>query len=161
MINFGELNPEALTGHPEIDKQHEALFKEAERLKTLVIQHNKREAVDRFEMFLDQLTNHFTYEEVLMHKIGYPEAAFRKHKLTHRTLQEIYLVAYKPILAGQLPADKILELFESNFLQHLWDEDMLLATFIKKNKLHIQSNLLDILSRPLSSFESPDSEPYE
>lgn len=153
MINNNELNPELVTGHLEIDKQHKELFELTEALKACVISDNVLEARKLFDGFLDNVINHFTHEEMLMYKVGYPELEIRRHKLAHRTLQEIYLVAYKPVLTGQLPITAILDLFESHFMTHLVEEDLLLATFIKLHKKDVRVRLIDLLEDSGKSSE--------
>lgn len=158
MINNNEMNPELLTGHTEIDKQHKELFELTDALKNCIVSNNVIEARRLFDGFLDNVINHFTYEEMLMYKVGYPELEIKKHKLAHRTLQEIYLVAYKPVLTGQLSITAILDLFESHFMVHLVEEDLLLATFIKKHKKDVRIRLIEHLEHRGKPSESQDSE---
>ena len=65
----------------------------------------------------------------------YPADDFQQHRASHRILQEIYLVAYRPMLAGDITTTAVLELFESRFLLHLWEEDLKLAQFIRSAKI--------------------------
>ena len=129
-----KMNPELLTGDRTIDEQHQELFYIGERIKKLTKADNLTEIKQLYEKYLDLIIDHFTYEEMLMLESKYPADDFQQHRASHRILQEIYLVAYRPILAGDITVTTVLELFESRFLMHLWEEDLKLAQFIRAAK---------------------------
>lgn len=129
------LPQDLITGHHEIDEQHRNLFRLTEALKECARTEDRENAKCLFQEFLDHVINHFTFEESLMRKVKYPEALIRSHSLSHRTLQEIYLVAYKPAVSGVLSIYNILELFESHFVAHLIEEDRKLASFVQEHRL--------------------------
>lgn len=128
------MNPELLTGDKTIDDQHEELFELGEQIKRLANENKPLQIKQLYETYLDLLVTHFTYEEMLMLEVKYPADDFQRHRNAHRILQEIYLVAFRALSAGA-NVTTVLELFESRFLMHLWDEDLKLAQFIKQAKV--------------------------
>lgn len=137
-----KMNSELLTGDGVIDTQHQELFYLGEKIKQQAVQNNATEVKRLYEQYLDLLVDHFSYEESLMFQVGYPVEVLKAHQQSHRILQEIYLVAFRPISTGTIDLPTVLELFESRFLMHLWEEDLLLAQFIRSRK-----------SRPSGAFE--------
>ena len=135
-----------LTGNDEIDNQHRELFQLVQDLRLDIQLGNQERARITFQNFLDYIVNHFTFEEMLMYKVKYPKEALEKHRLAHRTLQEIYLISYKPIIDNELPVHRILELFESYFLNHLLEEDCLLAEFVTKQREENPDEMAQILA---------------
>ena len=78
-------------GVPELDAQHQELFRRIDRLLDAMI-HNDRSEAGRLLAFLRAyVVDHFSAEERLMAEVGYPDTA--RHVLEHRdfaaTLQEV------------------------------------------------------------------------
>ena len=84
--------------------------------------------------FIKYLTQHFTTEEALMVKFNYPQNAFTKHKFSHRLMQEVYLVCLKNILSKTFTVSEVLDILDSQFMDHLANEDREFILFIKETR---------------------------
>lgn len=72
-------------GHPEIDKQHIALFEYANRLISAVISGQCEKEIHQMLRKIVQLTSvHFLHEEDILYAAGYPQAA--EHRKIHQML---------------------------------------------------------------------------
>ena len=80
---------------------------------------------------IDSVKTHFSYEEALMHKNGYPDAG--DHKLHHLNLVET-LASYDLQLKSnaQINLQFLLESLHTWLLQHILDSDKQLGEFLHK-----------------------------
>ena len=80
-----EWSDEFSVGVPVIDKQHMILIR-AINLLAMAVQHNSSKELlgDIFTTLADYTDTHFTYEEELFERYGYPDSA--EHKAKHKAL---------------------------------------------------------------------------
>ena len=128
------LPAEFLTGYEEIDKQHEEFLRLSEEVKQCCTENNRKRIKLLYVKLLDHIINHFVYEELLMCKVGFPVEKFRQHREKHRELQNLYLASYRPILSDKMNLEKIIEIFEGQFLYHLQKMDLELTQFIQSQQ---------------------------
>jgi hemerythrin len=78
-------------GVPELDAQHQELFRRIDRLLDAML-HNDRSGAEQLLTFLRAyVVDHFAAEERLMAQVGYPEAAdhIQEHERFAATLHEV------------------------------------------------------------------------
>jgi hemerythrin len=79
-------SPALAVGVPEIDAQHQELFRRAERLITALRAGDRRE-VEQLVVYLnDYVVEHFSAEERYMREIGYP--GVEGHRAAHDAFRE-------------------------------------------------------------------------
>jgi hemerythrin len=82
------------TGEPEIDEQHQELFRRIDRLMAATQDRRARAEVGRLLTFLgDYVVDHFRAEEQLMAEAGYPE--IDHHRGEHQRFVEEYARLYQ------------------------------------------------------------------
>lgn len=115
------------TGHPEIDRQHRVLFDLIDRVRA--------EGEDPFgegvQVVLDLIkyvVQHLGYEEELMHRLAYPEAA--GHLQAHRDLTRQVMEMRDGIIGGHLDTGRLQDFLEAWLVHHIGDTDRCLAAFL-------------------------------
>jgi hemerythrin len=79
-------SPSLAVGVPEIDAQHQELFRRAEKLIT-ALRAGDRTEVEPLVRYLDEyVVEHFSAEERYMREIGYP--GLEAHRATHEAFRE-------------------------------------------------------------------------
>lgn len=68
-------------GVPDLDAQHEELFRRLDRLHDAMIAHERTEAARLLEFLLVYVRDHFAAEEALMRRTGFPDRA--RHEAEH------------------------------------------------------------------------------
>jgi len=125
-----------LTGDPTVDRQHEEIIRRANSLRTAI--QEGRGAADIAELlaFLDDYTTlHFTSEEALMAKVGYPNLG--AHRREHAGLlapirsleREFRIVGPTPAMVEQL--NRVLW---TRFIQHVLKSDMAFAAYARDHQ---------------------------
>jgi hemerythrin len=86
MTSAIQWSPALAVGVPEIDAQHQELFRRAERLVT-ALRAGERGEVERLVKYLTAyVVEHFAAEERYMREIGYP--GLEGHRAAHDTFRE-------------------------------------------------------------------------
>lgn len=79
-------SPALAVGVPEIDAQHQELFRRAERLVTALRVGDRGEAGPLIRYLSEYVVEHFAAEERYMHEIGYP--GLEGHRAVHLAFRE-------------------------------------------------------------------------
>jgi hemerythrin len=79
-------SPALAVGVPEIDAQHQELFRRAERLVTALRAGDRGEVEPLIRYLGDYVVEHFAAEERFMHEIGYP--GLEGHRAVHLAFRE-------------------------------------------------------------------------
>ncbi len=79
-------SPALAVGVPEIDAQHQELFRRAERLITALRAGERREVEPLVHYLSDYVVEHFAAEERYMREIGYP--GLEGHRAAHDAFRE-------------------------------------------------------------------------
>lgn len=121
------------TGHAEIDAQHRNLILILNRFDASTRSDDNRSAArNAMKALIDSVKTHFSYEESLMHKHGYPNAV--EHRSQHLNLVET-LASYDLQLksSAQLNLQLLLESLHTWLLQHILASDKRLGEFLHKH----------------------------
>lgn len=123
-------------GHEEIDTQHKRLFEIGGSLQDLV---SAREELDQYDAILRIVEElkaytlyHFSFEEDLMRRIGYPETA--EHKRTHEAfIAQVLKFEREDLDANQRESVLQMVLFVTDWVaNHILQEDMKYRPFLKQ-----------------------------
>jgi len=123
-------------GHEEIDIQHKRLFEIGGSLQDLV---SAREELDQYDAILRIVEElkaytlyHFSFEEDLMRRIGYPETA--EHKRTHEAfIAQVLKFEREDLDANQRESVLQMVLFVTDWVaNHILQEDMKYRPFLKQ-----------------------------
>jgi len=79
-------SPALAVGVPEIDAQHQELFRRAERLVVALRTGDRREVAPLMRYLSDYVVEHFAEEERYMHEIGFP--GLEAHRSAHLAFRE-------------------------------------------------------------------------
>lgn len=79
-------SPALAVGVPEIDAQHQELFRRAERLVTALRAGDRGEVAPLVRYLGEYVVEHFAAEERYMHEIGYP--GLDSHRAIHLAFRE-------------------------------------------------------------------------
>jgi hemerythrin len=79
-------SPAFAVGVPEIDAQHQELFRRAERLVTALRAGDRSEIPPVVRYLRHYVAEHFSAEERFMHEIGYP--GLEGHRAAHQAFRE-------------------------------------------------------------------------
>ena len=122
--------------HEEIDTQHKRLFEIGGSLQDLV---SAREELDQYDAILRIVEElkaytlyHFSFEEDLMRRIGYPETA--EHKRTHEAfIAQVLKFEREDLDANQRESVLQMVLFVTDWVaNHILQEDMKYRPFLKQ-----------------------------
>lgn len=121
-----------LVGVPQLDKDHEVIFEELEKLYYLLKEGGLHE--DMLEQALlvrKEARLHFAGEEALMEWLGYHEIDL--HIAEHKMLMDQINSLLDEIREGLLPSEKELQSFVEDWLyRHIRDEDMQYARMVEQ-----------------------------
>lgn len=121
-----------LVGVPQLDKDHEVIFEELEKLYYLLKECGSQE--DMLEQALlvrKEARLHFAGEEALMEWLGYHEIDL--HIAEHKMLMDQINSLLDEIREGLLPSEKELQSFVEDWLyRHIRDEDMQYARMVEQ-----------------------------
>jgi hemerythrin len=79
-------SPSLAVGVPEIDAQHQELFRRAERLVTALRAGDRAEVAPLVRYLTEYVVEHFSAEERYMREIGYP--GLEGHRIAHESFRE-------------------------------------------------------------------------
>jgi len=79
-------SPALAVGVPEIDAQHQELFRRAERLVSALRVGDRAEVAPLIRYLGDYILEHFAAEERYMHEIGFP--GVEEHRAVHLAFRE-------------------------------------------------------------------------
>ena len=117
------------SGIPEIDRQHNELFKILYRLKDSM---NTRDENQESKIFLDELRNyvkfHFSYEERLMEKCNYSD--LKNHKDVHSDFSNLINEASISFAVSNQLSKKTIQFVEDWLIYHIEVEEELFHTFL-------------------------------
>ena len=126
----GFLPTTLMTGEPEVDAQHEAIFRRVEHLQKLAVESNAVPVAELHEL-LDYLAEHFATEEQVMAKMGYPH--LERHKAQHELLAAKARELNQSSLNGQQPlCCDVTEQLREWMLDHFLGEDRELGLFLQQ-----------------------------
>lgn len=121
-----------MVGVPQLDKDHEVIFEELEKLYNLLKEGGSQE--DMLEQALlvrKEARLHFAGEEALMEWLGYHEIDL--HIAEHKMLMDQINSLLDEIREGLLPSEKELQSFVEDWLyRHIRDEDMQYARMVEQ-----------------------------
>jgi len=127
-IKLAGLLPEALLiGLPEIDAQHEEIFRRIESLKVSCFGSGPV-SFDQFESLLDYLEYHFASEERLALEVG---ADFDSHAAIHRDNLHALQKAFGEVRNGARDVHSFLRYAEYWFERHICEEDKPFADSVR------------------------------
>lgn len=126
--NLTGLLPEALLiDIPEIDVQHEEIFRRIEALKATSFGSGPV-SLDEFGSLLDYLKWHFASEERLASQLG---VDFADHARVHRENMHTLQKAFSEVGAGTLDVHSFLRYTEYWFERHIAEEDKPFAASLR------------------------------
>ena len=121
------------TGDQTVDRQHEEIFRRAGSLRTAVEEGRGAEEVVELLAFLDDYTQlHFSSEELLMEREGFP--ALAGHRREHvALLGAIRLLEQELRVIGPTPAmvARVNQVIFRRFIQHIQQSDQAFAGFVR------------------------------
>jgi hemerythrin len=120
--------------HPQIDREHEALFALAEQVLHALDNGHKKEAVrEIFDRLIQYIQVHFAHEEALMNQHLYPGIGV--HMAEHRKLTAQVTEFYKQFEADRLTITTETLQFLRNWLDHhIRQSDQLVVVHIRRRQ---------------------------
>ncbi|MEW5849372.1 MAG: hemerythrin family protein [Myxococcota bacterium] len=120
-------------GVPEIDDQHRELFRLVDMLLAACLAGNGKTEAERVMGFLEcYVVDHFSAEEALMHRVGYPQV--ETHHLQHRQMVQ-RLAELKVALARDGVTSLLVTQLNRSvvdwLLNHVGRSDRALADFLR------------------------------
>ena len=135
-INLAGLLPEALLiDLPEIDIQHEEIFRRIEALKETCFGSGPV-SFDEFESLLEYLKYHFSTEERVAGEAG---AGFADHARVHRENLHALRKAFGEVRDGARDVHSFLRYAEYWFERHITEEDKPFADSVRECRLRSSS----------------------
>jgi len=142
-INLAGLLPEALLiDLPEIDAQHEEIFRRIEALKETCFGSGPV-SFEEFESLLEYLKYHFSTEERVAGEAG---AGFVDHARVHRENLQALGKAFREVRDGARDVHSFLRYAEYWFERHITEEDKPFADSVRKCRLRSSSRPESIAS---------------
>ena len=120
------------SGNREIDKQHQDLVIQGNRLINLsLLQANHEQMMKQLEVVLKTIIDHFNEEELILIDIGYPDS--QKHAKIHQGLIEKALNLKKSYLNGELKLSAFFSFIVDDIIVgHMLDSDIDYFPYIHK-----------------------------
>jgi hemerythrin-like metal-binding protein len=117
---------------PEVDLDHQLLFKLLDRVATL-----RRESdVEDLNPLLDQLLEytfaHFAREERVMVSVGYPRSAH--HSEAHAAVRKALIESLRRVVKGSLTTLAFTRHLKESFTFHFESDDMTFVTWLHQNR---------------------------
>lgn len=116
-------------GVPEIDAQHESLFRRLASLKELCLSGNSLPAAEA-EGLLAELRQHFATEEEFA---GTVQMDFSRHSMRHQGMLEAVSKALNDAVEGRADIFGVLRYIEYWFERHIAQDDMPLGACLNRN----------------------------
>ncbi len=124
-----------MTGINDIDKQHQEIIDEINKLHEAFKVGRGREYVKEVLDFLEGYINtHFRTEEKAMTEFNYPRHAMMAHIRQHKDLTEKYKEIKKEFLEGRMLLSTLLtkDILSLWWVTHIKNTDKLMANFLKE-----------------------------
>ena len=120
------------SGNREIDKQHQDLVIQGNRLINLsLLQANHEQMMKQLEVVLKTIIDHFNEEELILINIGYPDS--QKHAKIHQGLIEKALNLKQSYLNGELKLSAFFSFIVDDIIVgHMLDSDIDYFPYIHK-----------------------------
>ena len=126
-------------GSPEVDRQHQELFRRLEQLIAAVQEEQTPDALNETLMFLsDYVNTHFADEEQLMEQSGYPGLA--GHHAQHEGFKEELALLIQEVdeaegagLSKLGMANNLIGQISEWLIDHILDMDQELGDFLRTN----------------------------
>ncbi|MCA1897938.1 bacteriohemerythrin [Shewanella putrefaciens] len=126
---FVTWGPELDIGMPEINRQHQRLVSLINELHRTLSEDYGLEAIKRIvQGLVDYTANHFSYEEELFERFGYPQS--ESHKEKHGQLVGQVLDFQKRVGKGEDVADELMSFLRSWLVNHIQKSDKEYTTFL-------------------------------
>ncbi len=129
-----EWSNDYLTGIAEIDGQHQGFFEAAHRLYDQILNCEGEHGVEEAVTFLrDYAARHFQTEETLMREHEFPR--LEEHKKLHDAFfenLELLIDELHVFGPSQHLADRALDVAQDWLIDHIADEDMQYATYVRR-----------------------------
>lgn len=123
-------------GVDEMDYHHSRLVDFINELYTALNQHNSLGIIDSMQNLLDYTIYHFSAEESMLQRIGYP--AFNDHLPYHHAFIEIIEGHYQTLSEKhEIPGYSIVSYLTGWLLKHILQEDRKYANFIHDNNKRV------------------------
>ena len=118
-------------GVPDLDAQHQELFRRIDRLLDAMLHNDRSEAGQLLDFLRAYVVDHFAAEERLMAEVGYPDAASHigEHRRFAATLREVD----REFLEGGPTAALVLKLEQQAvgwLRDHVYFTDVALGRFV-------------------------------
>jgi hemerythrin len=122
-------------GVPELDEQHQALFRRIDRLLDAVLHHDRSEAERLLTWLHGYVKDHFAAEERLMAEVVYPDA--ERHVQEHREFAR-RLAQVDVDFAAQGPTAAVVFALERQAVgwlkDHVYFTDVALGRFVQSRR---------------------------
>lgn len=126
---FVKWGPELDIGMPEINRQHQRLVSLVNELHRTLSEAYGLEAIKRIvQGLVDYTANHFSYEEELFARFGYPQTIAHKEK--HAQLVGQVLDFQKRVGRGEYVADELMAFLKSWLVNHIQKSDKEYTQFL-------------------------------
>ncbi len=126
-------NPTLSVGHPDIDEQHQELFRRADELIDAMMKGRAAGEMKQLLLFLsDYCRDHFGMEERLMTVKGYP--GVEAHKLAHREFERRFQELERDMATRGATAQVVLDtkdLIRGWLVNHIGTIDARLAAYLR------------------------------
>ncbi len=114
--------PAYCSGHPLLDRQHEALFEVANAVLTVAVAGDLQQATKLFGGLVQECRAHFAEEEQILETAGYPQ--LEGHAATHRSLLAAAEQMQARLARGEATATELFELIARDLIAgHILKED--------------------------------------
>lgn len=120
--------------NPLIDGQHQRLLSILNDLILIANRRSPREAISElFHQLIDYAREHFTAEEQILKKVGYP--AFTQHKAAHLVYIDTLLSLNAQYNAeDEAMVEEMINFLKNWLIHHILKMDTAYASYIKGNK---------------------------
>ncbi|QYJ79457.1 bacteriohemerythrin [Shewanella acanthi] len=126
---FVKWGPDLDIGMPEINRQHQRLINLINELHRTLSESYGLEAIKRIvQGLVDYTANHFSYEEELFARFGYPQTA--EHKEKHTKLVDQVLDFQRRVAKGEDVADELMAFLKSWLVNHIQKSDREYTQFL-------------------------------
>ena len=126
-------SPEYSIGIPELDREHEELFRHFDRLiEAIAGRHDGTGALEIIHFLDDYIHNHFMREEKLMHTFHFPEGEL--HKGQHRYFKGVFYRLREEIEkngAHQFDELQLAKLLTTWWTNHIMNLDRKLGSYLE------------------------------
>ncbi len=120
----------------QLDQQHQTLFRTISELQeALRVGHGKEVVGKVLQKLIDYTKSHFSAEEAILEKNGYPELT--AHKALHRALVKKVLEFQKEFESGSsFLAIEVMQFLQKWLTEHIQDTDQKYGQFLNEKGVH-------------------------